>query len=150
MVHNDPVQGKPVISKYEAECQVPILRNFVTKDSGQREEFATGSRRDTQEGKLRWDLLPLDPVARVVGLYTRGAIKYGEGNWQKGQPLSRTYASLFRHLTQWRMGDRDEDHLAAVAWNAFALMYYEDAILAGKLPRSLDDLGLFPNPEVKP
>lgn len=108
--------------------------NFITKDSGKREEFPTGMVRDTQTGKPRFDLIPTEGLRRLADLYARGAEKYSDNNWKKGQPYSRVYASLFRHLIQWREGDRSEDHMAAVAWNAFAIMYYEE-----KKPE-LDDL----------
>lgn len=109
-------------------------KKFITKDSGARQDFPTGMVRDTQDGKPRFDLIPVEGLRRLADLYARGAEKYDDDNWKKGQPYSRAYASLFRHLIQWREGDKDEDHLAAVAWNAFALMYYED-----KKPE-LDDL----------
>lgn len=101
-------------------------KEFETKDSGTRQNFETGMVRDTQEGKPRYDLIPPEGLKRLAELYARGAEKYDDDNWKKGQPYSRAYASLFRHLIQWREGDKDEDHLAAVAWNAFALMWYEE------------------------
>lgn len=113
---------------------------FVTKDSGRREDFPTGARRDTQDDKPRYDLIPVEPLRRLAELYGRGAAKYGEHNYQKGMPYRRAYASLFRHLMQWASGDAQEDHLAAVAWNAFALMFYEGEVAAGRLPKSLDDV----------
>lgn len=100
--------------------------DFITKDSGKRQRFDSGMVRDTQDGKPRYDLIPVQSLKRLADLYTRGAIKYDDNNWQKGQPYSRAYASLFRHVIAWREGDRSEDHLAAVAWNAFALMWYEE------------------------
>lgn len=102
------------------------MNKFITKDSGKRQQFDTGMVRDTQENKPRYDLIPICSLKRLADLYARGAIKYDDNNWQKGQPYSRAYASLFRHIIGWREGDRSEDHLAAVAWNAFALMYYEE------------------------
>ncbi len=102
------------------------MSEFVTKDSGKRQEFETGMVRDTQEGKPRFDLIPTRPLKRVADLYARGAIKYSPNNWKKGQPFSRAYASLFRHLIAWREGEKTEDHLAAVIFNAMALMYYEE------------------------
>lgn len=111
-----------------------MAKKFKTKDSGKREQFTTGSRRDTQEGKPRYDLIPVEGLERLADLYARGAEKYGDNNWAKGQPYSRVYASLFRHMIQWRQGDRSEDHLAAVAWNAMALMFYDE-----QMPE-LDDL----------
>jgi hypothetical protein len=59
-------------------------------------------------------------------LYARGAKKYGDRNWQKGIPDERVYASLLRHAYAAIQGDITEDHLAAVVFNAFALMYYQD------------------------
>ena len=38
-------------------------------DSGERREFESGAVRDVQEGKGRCDLLPLDVVATVMGMY---------------------------------------------------------------------------------
>ena len=102
------------------------MSDFITKDSGKRQVFESGMQRDTQEGKPRYDLIPSGPLHRLADLYARGALKYDDNNWMKGQPYSRTYASLFRHMMQWREGDRSEDHLAAVAWNAFSLMWYEE------------------------
>jgi len=102
------------------------MSKFVTKDSGKRQKFESGMVRDTQDGKPRYDLIPVGPLRRLAELYMRGAAKYDDNNWMKGQPYSRTYASLFRHMIAWREGDKSEDHLAAVAWNAFTLMHYED------------------------
>ena len=102
------------------------MSEFVTKDSGAREEFSSGAKRDTQEGKPRFDLIPPKPLRRLADLYARGAEKYDAHNWAKGMPLSRYQASMERHLNQWKEGDREEDHLVAVIWNAFAIIHFED------------------------
>lgn len=65
-------------------------------------------------------------LPHMLSLENSSVFSVGDDNWKKGQPYSRAYASLFRHLIQWREGDRSEDHISAVAWNAFALMYYEE------------------------
>jgi hypothetical protein len=96
------------------------------KDSGAREEFDTGSRRDTQEGKPRYSLVPTSPMFRLAMHYTNGAKKYGDHNWTLGQPAGRFLDSLERHVIAFKEGKTDEDHLAAIAWNAFALMHFED------------------------
>lgn len=114
---------------------------FVTHDSGARTTYETGAQRDLQEDKPRFDLIPMSALRRVAELYTRGAKKYGTDNWQKGMPLRDTYGSLFRHLAAWAEGQEDEDHLAAVVWNALTLMWTEDAIRAGALPESLATFG---------
>lgn len=96
------------------------------QDSGERQEFDTGSRRDTQEGKPRYELVPVSPQERLAMHYTNGAKKYGDHNWKLGQPASRFLSSLERHVKEFSKGDGIEDHLAAIAWNAFALMYFEE------------------------
>lgn len=110
----------------------PEVNTWITKDSGKREEYDSGMRRDTQEGKARFDLLLVDGIGygdqfltRVAGLLERGATKYGERNWQLAdshEELARFRASALRHLMQWACGETDEDHAAAVVFN---LMAYE-------------------------
>lgn len=109
--------------------------SFVVKDSGERQEFETGAKRDTQTGKPRYDLIPPLALKRVADLYAKGAIKYDEHNWTKGMPLSRFLASMMRHAMQFSMGDKDEDHLAAVIFNALAIMHFQEI---GR--KDLDDL----------
>ena len=50
-----------------------------------------------------------------------GAAKYAERNWENGMPFTRCVASLKRHLMKFQQGKRDEDHLAAIMFNAMAL-----------------------------
>lgn len=112
----------------------------IIKDSGKREDFPTGSRRDVRDGKGRFDLLPARALFRVARHFEDGAKKYGDRNWEKGQPLSRYMDSLLRHLACYLRGDRDEDHLAAAAWNCLCLIDTSERITEGKLPKELNDL----------
>lgn len=104
-----------------------MTKQYVTKDSGAREDFSSGAKRDTQDGKPRFDLVPPVPMRRVADLYTRGLEKYGENNWTKGMPCTRYLSSAMRHLEQARAGDTEEDHWAAAVWNLFAIMHFEDS-----------------------
>lgn len=113
---------------------------FVLKDSGHREEFDTGSRRDTRDGKGRYDLMSPFTLARDARLLELGATKYGERNWEKGQPISRFIDSAMRHLLRYLEGYRDEDHLAAARWNIGAIMHMETMIARGIVPAELMDL----------
>lgn len=142
---NDSVQLEDIkrLQQLEKDISVPGVFKFTTKDSGQREDFPTGARRDTQDGKPRFDLIPVCSLRRLADLYASGAVKYGEGNYERGMPFKRVYASLLRHVYAWAEGDRTEDHAAAIAWNAFALMLYEERINQGRLPAELDDMGIF-------
>lgn len=108
-------------------------------DSGVRQEFDTGSVRDTREGKGRFDLLPPSAMKRLARHFENGAKKYGDRNWEKGQPLTRYADSALRHLFAALDGAVDEDHLAAVAWNVMALLETMENIATGHLPVSLDD-----------
>ncbi len=98
---------------------------YVTLDGGEKQVFETGAQRDDQGGKPRYDLIPPMPLRRLAELYSRGADKYDDHNWAKGMPTTRILASLLRHVEAYRAGDETEDHLAAVAWNAFAIMHFQ-------------------------
>jgi hypothetical protein len=110
------------------------------KDSGQRQEFETGSRRDTRVGKGRYDLLSPLALRRIARHFESGSVKYGDRNWEKGQPQSRYLDSALRHLFTYLEGKRDEDHLAAAAWNVLCMIHGEEAIARGILPADLNDL----------
>jgi hypothetical protein len=110
------------------------------KDSGRREAFGTGSVRDTREGKGRYDLLPPAALRRLAVHYENGARKYGDRNWEKGQPVSRYIDSALRHLVCFMDGQRDEDHLAAAAWNVFGAIHTGEKVESGELPAELDDV----------
>jgi hypothetical protein len=118
------------------------------KDNGVREEFVTGSRRDTREGKGRFDLIPTIPLRRLARHYENGAVKYGDRNWEKGQPLGRYLDSAFRHLICVMEGQTDEDHVSAVSWNMFAYLHTLERINNGELPVELDDIGHSKRPKV--
>lgn len=110
------------------------MTDFETKDSGQHQEFSSGMRRDTQEGKPRFALMwtELQPyeqqmVTRYAKLLARGAAKYEDRNWEKGDSkieLERAKDSLLRHTAQLVAGETDEDHAAAVWFNTQAIEYF--------------------------
>jgi hypothetical protein len=112
-------------SSAEPESEASV-DEYVTKDSGAREEMPTGSVRDSREGKGRYDLISPFALRRLAGVYERGARKYADRNWEKGQPFARFLDSAKRHLECFHMGWTDEDHLAQAAWNVFALMHFQE------------------------
>jgi hypothetical protein len=99
-------------------------KKFVTKDSGKRVEWKSGFRRDTDEGKLRYDLIPPEMLDRLAGLYTRGAVKYGTSNWQLAEDkdaVERFKQSAWRHFMDWQASrNTEEDHAMAIVFNVFA------------------------------
>ena len=131
--HEDvKIERSPVLDG--GEIGTTITPKFETKDSGEREEYDSGMRRDTQDGKPRFDLIiPVDVpygeqmLTRWAALMARGAAKYGDRNWEKGDgqaELDRAKGSALRHLMQWFAGETDEDHAAAVFFNIQAAEYF--------------------------
>jgi hypothetical protein len=82
-------------------------------------------------GKLRFDLMPPDAEEEIIRVYTRGAMKYEDRNWERGMAWHKCLGPLKRHLNKWEKGAMmDEEypelhHMAMVAWNAIALLTYE-------------------------
>jgi hypothetical protein len=96
---------------------------FQVKDSGVRQDYESGMRRDTQEGKPDYTLIDMEFLRRLADHMTKGAKKYGRGNWELANSqdeLIRFKSSAFRHLIQWLNGETDEDHMAAIAFNLAA------------------------------
>lgn len=118
------------------------------KDSGDRTTFSTGSRRDRQAGKGSPHLLPTHALLRLSQHFENGAKKYGERNWEKGQPLSAFLSSAFRHWCELINCDKSEDHGAALMWNAACFIQTVYWIEQGKLPKELDDIGWFKNEDL--
>lgn len=85
---------------------------------------------DIIDNKLRWDLLPLDLIEKIVEVYHFGAKKYSPNTWQKlPDGYNRYKAAMLRHLTAHEKGelyDKESGlpHLAHMAWNAIALLYF--------------------------
>lgn len=106
------------------------MDEFTVKDSGQRQEFASGMRRDVQDDKVLWSLIYSGPMLeRWAKHLTAGARKYGPNNWllaQGQEELDRFRDSAARHFAQWMRGDRDEDHGAAVFFNINGAEYVRD------------------------
>ena len=114
---------------------------MAVKDSGKRQEFPTGSVRDIREGKGRYDLLPPAAMRELAQHFEAGAAKYGDRNWEKGQPLSRYLDSGLRHAFAVLEGRDDENHAAAAAWNFLCFIETRVRIDDGRLPLELNDLG---------
>lgn len=109
------------------------------KDSGKRQEFETGSRRDTRDGKGRYDLLPVWAIDMLARHFEDGCNKYGDRNWEKGQPIGRFIDSALRHIMKYWAGHVDEMHLHSALWNLLAAVEIEARVFRGELPATLDD-----------
>lgn len=81
-------------------------------------------------GKLRYDLMPADVMEEVAKVYTFGANKYGDRNWENGLAYHRPYGAAHRHMASWWMGenlDRETNihHLAHAICELEFLLAFE-------------------------
>ncbi len=109
--------------------------NNITEDELRR---AMGSGIKNDQGKLRWDLLPLRPIQKAVEVLTFQLDEYGEDNWQRiERPTDRFYAALMRHIAAWRMGEELDPktkmpHLAHALVNVIFLLWHTSRKLGEK------------------
>lgn len=87
--------------------------------------------RKFDEGKPRWQLLPLGEVEEVVQILTQGASTHGDYNWQLMEDTDRYIGALFRHIKAWRCGeilDKESGlhHLAHAICNCLFLMWFDN------------------------
>lgn len=86
---------------------------------------------DFKDGKLRWDLLPLELIEKVVEVYSFGAQKYSPNTWQGLENgKERYYAAHLRHLCAWRKGEKNDtesglNHIQHCIWNLMAVLYFD-------------------------
>jgi len=95
--------------------------------TGRASSSSPGQKGDA--GKLRFDLIPPRSLQDLAHVYTIGAKKYADRNWEKGIAFGRIFGAMQRHAWAWWDGEEldQEDgqhHLAAVAWCAFTLLEY--------------------------
>lgn len=57
-------------------------------------------------GKLRYDLIPPSVTKELAKTLTYGANKYSENNWKKCTDKNVYISALYRHLEQWRSGEK--------------------------------------------
>lgn len=84
--------------------------------------------------KLRTDLIPMDALIGITQVFTFGARKYADRNWEKGMQWSRVLGSCLRHLFAWAMGqDKDKESGMSHLWHAgcciMMLISYENRLV---------------------
>lgn len=97
-------------------------------DTGSRSGFEVGGavREDDPDKPAMEGISPFAAV-RLGEHLSRGAQKYGDmRNWEKGMPYTRCIGAILRHTFAYLRGGDEEDHLAAIMWNAMALIHYEE------------------------
>lgn len=119
-----PYQFIPVKEK---EFNFPELEEIIKR--AESKQGTEGMKNDYLDDKLRWDLLPMAEVEKVVKILSFGAKKYAPNNWQNvDNGIERYYAALMRHIVAWRKGetvdpDSNCEHLAHAVCNLIFLLY---------------------------
>lgn len=107
---------------------------FITieHDLVQQTLIDIGVGRKDDNDKVRYDLIPYDVLDDVAKVYTEGAKKYDDNNWQLvDKAKDRYFAALMRHLIAWKNGEviNERDfglpHMSHVIWNAMALDWFD-------------------------
>lgn len=120
------------------------MSEFTIKDSGKRQEFASGMVRDTAEGKVNYLAVLDGPMYDRWAIHiTKGKVKYpdvrpGVANWTLAagiEELQRAKESLARHYRQYTRGDKDEDHGAAIFFNVNLIEYIKEKLQKGQFRR---------------
>jgi hypothetical protein len=149
LVPASPQRATKQPPKTEPPAAIPpvtLPKSATVKDSGVRQNYPSGMRRDTQEGKPRLDLLlteglPFEQqtMVREAQLMTDGMAKYGERNWELAnsyEEVARFKSSAFRHLVKWLSGETDEPHDVMARFNIRAA---SDTMAKIELGKNLGD-----------
>ena len=117
-----------------------MAKRYAVLDSGKREEFSSGAKRDIREGKGRFDLCSPFALRRWACVNEGGAIKYGDRNHESGMPMTRYLDSALRHINQAIEGKQDEDHLAQALWNLAGAIHTEESVERGLVDPKFNDM----------
>lgn len=125
-----PLRG-PFCHECEGEHGVELPTEFVDVTVKVASALAEGGVK-FDAGKTLFSLLPWDAVRDVADVFTHGALKYEERNWEKGMLWSRVFDSTQRHLTDWfqKRETFDPDgtglrNIAQAAWGCLVLLAWE-------------------------
>ena len=92
----------------------------IITGQGEMQTTDAGALRESNEGRGRFDLLPYEAIEALAKWYEAGSKKYEERNWENGLSVKDCINRMIRHALKAGNGWTDEDHLAAVMWNAAA------------------------------
>jgi len=88
-----------------------------------------GTKYDARDKKIRYDLIDAYALEELAKVFTYGATKYADRNWELGMKWSRIFGACMRHLWAfWRgeMFSKDDKlpHLAQAMWCCMVLLHY--------------------------
>jgi hypothetical protein len=123
-----------VLYSYFNRMEEQKLGKYFENDENQNSKlktFKSGATRSEDAEAERFDLISPFAMRRMARIMAEGAETHGDANWELGVPLDATLNHLERHLQLWKEEKKSgkkigkDDHMAKVAWGAFAIMHYE-------------------------
>ncbi len=91
-----------------------------------KETFTSGAQKEVLD-KPRYDLIPPEAMQALAEIYSLGAKKYSDRNWEKGIPFSVCIGAAKRHLAKFELGEMDNvddngyEHVGHAMWWLVAL-----------------------------
>ena len=82
------------------------------------------------DGKLRMDLIPSQQIEGLASVFTMGARKYEDRNWERGMKWSKVFRAMLGHAWAFWRGERydpedGQHHMVSAVWCALALLCYD-------------------------
>lgn len=110
--------------KEEAKSELDYLENRL--DEVKKRVFKSGAQRDSNEDKIRPDLISPKMLKSLGRVLAEGAKHYGARNWEKGIPLEVFKESAARHYVSWMNNEDDEDHASKLIFNIMGYIHFRD------------------------
>lgn len=82
------------------------------------------------QGKLRYDLIPVTALEGIAEIFTYGSKKYDEFNWYKSLQPMRYYAAAMRHIMACQSGQKidPESGLKHIDHAIVSLIMYRELV----------------------
>lgn len=116
--------AKKVSKPQEKKKKSPVASIIKTATGARRESGVAGNKNSAFPAKF--SLIPARGLHRLAVTCGEGFLKYGQGNWLNGFKETDLIDHIEAHLAEYKKGDKSEDHIAHLTWNAFALMHIQE------------------------
>lgn len=118
------------VCKTHSVCVIILAKEEENENENELTKFGGGATRSSDADSERYDLIPPLATKREAIRMAQGARTHGERNWESASPIEPFTQSclnhLERHLVAYKLGDRTDDHLAAIRCNAAFLIHFEE------------------------